>query len=60
MAVVHHAEHVAERADDRRRDEPGAALDGEELLDLLLSLAIAERLRSPLLLSTVAGLRQKL
>lgn len=35
-------------------------LDAEELIDLLLSLAIAERLRSPLLLSTVGGLRQKL
>lgn len=35
-------------------------LDGTEALDLLLSLAIAERLKSPLLLSTVAGLRQKL
>ncbi len=35
-------------------------LDAQELLDLLLSLAIAERLRSPLLLSTVGGLRQKL
>jgi len=35
-------------------------LDAHEALDLLLSLAIAERLRSPLLLSTVGGLRQKL
>ena len=35
-------------------------LDAQELLDLLLSLAIAQQLRSPLLLSTVGGLRQKL
>lgn len=35
-------------------------LDGAEALDLLLSLAIAERLHSPLLLSTVRSLRQKL
>jgi len=35
-------------------------LGAEELLDLLLALALAERLRSPLLLSTVGGLRHKL
>lgn len=35
-------------------------LDAQELIDLLLALAIAERLRSPLLLSTVRALRQKL
>jgi predicted DNA-binding transcriptional regulator YafY len=35
-------------------------LDVHEVLDLSLSLALAEKLRSPLLLSTVAGLRQKL
>jgi len=35
-------------------------LSAAETLDLLLSLAIAERLHSPLLLSTVGGLRQKL
>lgn len=35
-------------------------LDAHELLDLLLALALAERLRSPLLLSTLKGLRSKL
>lgn len=35
-------------------------LDAHEQLDLLLSLALAERLRSPLLLSTVKPLRDKL
>ncbi|WP_233261288.1 YafY family protein [Vitiosangium sp. GDMCC 1.1324] len=35
-------------------------LDARETLDLLLALALAERLGSPLLLSTVKGLRQKL
>ena len=35
-------------------------LDAQEVVDLLLALAIAERLRSPLLLSTVRPLRQKL
>lgn len=35
-------------------------LGAEELLDLLLALALAERLRSPLLPSTVGALRQKL
>lgn len=35
-------------------------LNAQEVLDLLLSLALAERLQSPLLLSTVRGLRQKL
>ncbi|MDC0720501.1 helix-turn-helix transcriptional regulator [Nannocystis bainbridge] len=35
-------------------------LGAEELLDLLLALALAERLRSPLLLTTLGGLRQKL
>jgi predicted DNA-binding transcriptional regulator YafY len=35
-------------------------LDAREAIDLMLALAIAERLRSPLLLSTVSGLRQKL
>jgi predicted DNA-binding transcriptional regulator YafY len=35
-------------------------LDQREALDLLLALAIAERIRSPLLLSTVKGLRQKI
>src|SRR5882724_7990493 len=35
-------------------------LNQREALDLLLALAIAERIRSPLLLSTVKGLRQKI
>ncbi|WP_342375294.1 WYL domain-containing protein [Myxococcus stipitatus] len=35
-------------------------LDAHEVLDLLLALALAEQLRSPLLLSTLKGLRQKL
>lgn len=35
-------------------------LDAREVLDLLLALALAERLRSPLLLTTLKGLRQKL
>lgn len=35
-------------------------LDAHEVLDLVLALALAERLRSPLLLRTLAGLRQKL
>jgi predicted DNA-binding transcriptional regulator YafY len=35
-------------------------LDAQETLDLLLALALVERLGSPLLLSTVKGLRQKL
>ncbi|WP_338864671.1 helix-turn-helix transcriptional regulator [Myxococcus stipitatus] len=35
-------------------------LDAHELLDLLLALALAEQLHSPLLLSTVKTLRQKL
>jgi predicted DNA-binding transcriptional regulator YafY len=35
-------------------------LDQSEVLDLLLALAIAERLRSPLLLSSIRDLRQKI
>lgn len=35
-------------------------LDAHEVLDLLLALALAERVRSPLLLTTVKSLRQKL
>jgi predicted DNA-binding transcriptional regulator YafY len=35
-------------------------LDHREVLDLLLALAIGERLRSPLLLSSLRGLRQKI
>jgi predicted DNA-binding transcriptional regulator YafY len=35
-------------------------LDAREVLDLLLALALAEQLGSPLMLSTVKGLRQKL
>lgn len=35
-------------------------LDARELIDLLLALALAERLGSPLLLSTLGRLRQKL
>ncbi|MCE9667859.1 WYL domain-containing protein [Myxococcus stipitatus] len=35
-------------------------LDAREVVDLMLALAIAEQLRSPLLLSTLKGLRQKL
>jgi predicted DNA-binding transcriptional regulator YafY len=35
-------------------------LDHREALDLLLALAIGERLRSPLLLSSLKGLRQKI
>jgi predicted DNA-binding transcriptional regulator YafY len=35
-------------------------LNTQEMLDLLLALAITEQLHSPLLLSTVRGLRQKL
>lgn len=35
-------------------------LDHREVLDLLLALAIAEQLRSPLLLSSLKGLRQKI
>ncbi|APR82722.1 Putative deoR-family transcriptional regulator [Minicystis rosea] len=35
-------------------------LDAQEAVDLLLALAIAERLGSPVMLSTVKGLRQKL
>jgi predicted DNA-binding transcriptional regulator YafY len=35
-------------------------LDHREVLDLLLALAICERLRSPLLLSSLKGLRQKI
>ena len=35
-------------------------LDHREVIDLLLALAIAERLRSPLLLSSLKGLRQKI
>lgn len=35
-------------------------LDARELIDLLLALALAERLGSPLLLSTLGPLRQKL
>jgi predicted DNA-binding transcriptional regulator YafY len=35
-------------------------LDQREALDLLLALAIGERLRSPLLLSSMKGLRQKI
>jgi predicted DNA-binding transcriptional regulator YafY len=35
-------------------------LNAQELLDLLLALALAERLESPLLLSTLKSLRQKL
>jgi len=35
-------------------------LDHREALDLLLALAIAERMRSPLLLSSSRGLRQKI
>lgn len=35
-------------------------LDASEAVDLLLALALAERLRSPLLLATVGKLRQKL
>lgn len=35
-------------------------LDAREVLDLMLALALAEQLGSPLLLSTLKGLRQKL
>src|SRR5579862_4467896 len=35
-------------------------LDQREALDLLLALAIGERIRSPLLLSSIKGLRQKI
>src|ERR1700691_1906924 len=35
-------------------------LDHREALDLLLALAIGERIRSPLLLSSLKGLRQKI
>ena len=35
-------------------------LDHREALDLLLALAIGERVRSPLLLSSLKGLRQKI
>jgi predicted DNA-binding transcriptional regulator YafY len=35
-------------------------LDNREALDLLLALAIGERIRSPLLLSSLKGLRQKI
>jgi predicted DNA-binding transcriptional regulator YafY len=35
-------------------------LDHREALDLLLALAIGERLRSPLLLSSLRGIRQKI
>ncbi|WP_241759365.1 helix-turn-helix transcriptional regulator [Pyxidicoccus parkwayensis] len=35
-------------------------LDAREVIDLLLALALAEQLGSPLMLSTVKGLRQKL
>ncbi|WP_163992813.1 helix-turn-helix transcriptional regulator [Pyxidicoccus caerfyrddinensis] len=35
-------------------------LDAREVLDLMLALALAEQLGSPLMLSTVKGLRQKL
>ncbi|MCY1075811.1 helix-turn-helix transcriptional regulator [Archangium lansingense] len=43
-----------------RRGLGRVQLDAREALDLLLALALAERLGSPLLLSTVKGLRQKL
>lgn len=35
-------------------------LDHREVIDLLLALAVAERMRSPLLLSSLKGLRQKI